>query len=224
MGNTVPLNLLTRRGMLLGAASIVADALLAACGREQNATPPASSATATPAPTRVVAVPSPPLLAPQPSATPTSADPVEFLWKAEHNLLHPGHVALDGRGGLYMTDDENQQVVKFDENGRFVLAWGARGTGDGQFRFRSAHQDHSPIAGIAVDSKGAVYVSDSTMRLQVFDPDGNYLRQWSDEGVPGSLPTVPSGLTIDTQGYVYVADTGNNRVLKFTSSGQFLLT
>ena len=31
-------------------------------------------------------------------------------------------------------------------------------------------------------------------------------------------------MTIDPQGYIYVADTGNNRISKFDMSGRFLVT
>ena len=54
----------------------------------------------------------------------------------------------------------NDRIQKFSSNGTFITKWGSTGTADRQF--------HSP-SGVAVDSSGNVYVSDSTNnRVQVF--------------------------------------------------------
>jgi hypothetical protein len=59
-----------------------------------------------------------------------------------------------GRDGImFMTDHANEQVMKVDmRNGKELARWGSLGQGPGQFDW--AHD-------IAVDSKGAVYVSDT---------------------------------------------------------------
>jgi DNA-binding beta-propeller fold protein YncE len=53
-------------------------------------------------------------------------------------------------------------VQKFTGNGTFVTSWGSTGTADGQF--------NAPI-GIAINSKGLVYVAESNnARVQIFAP------------------------------------------------------
>jgi DNA-binding beta-propeller fold protein YncE len=53
-------------------------------------------------------------------------------------------------------------VQKFDGNGNFITKWGSTGTADGQFLH--------PI-GIAINSKGLVYVADiNNARVQIFAP------------------------------------------------------
>jgi len=53
---------------------------------------------------------------------------------------------------------------------RFLRKWGIRGGGDGEFRW--------PLC-LVIDGAGNVYVSEcSNDRIQVFDPQGRFLRKW----------------------------------------------
>ena len=81
-------------------------------------------------------------------------------------------VAWDAAGNTYISDGYiNSRVAKVDKDGNWIKSWGERGTGPGQF-----HTPHS----IAVDAGGSVYVADrSNRRIQVFDGEGNFLRQFT---------------------------------------------
>jgi DNA-binding beta-propeller fold protein YncE len=92
----------------------------------------------------------------------------------------------DGHGG-----DTNARIVKFDRNGKFIKAWGKKGTGPGEF-----DQPH----GLAMDSGGRLYVADrANSRIQIFDQDGKFLAEWRQFGRP-------SGVFIDKKDIIYVAD------------------
>jgi len=65
--------------------------------------------------------------------------------------VHGPRFNLDRYGILYVTDNTNHQVLKISPNGKLLAAWGSYGIGPGQF---------TSIYSVAVDSKGAVYVSD----------------------------------------------------------------
>jgi hypothetical protein len=87
-------------------------------------------------------------------------------------------VAWDAAGNTYVSDGYiNSRVAKVDKDGNWLKSWGERGTGPGQF-----HTPHS----IAVDAGGSVYVADrSNRRIQVFDGEGTFLRQFTiDAPVP----------------------------------------
>ena len=128
---------------------------------------------------------------------------------------HVGGVALDAQGNVYVADNANQRIQKFDSNGNFLLKWGSKGTEDGQFI--------SPYE-VAVDSQGNVYVIDDRRDdVQKFDSNGNFLLKWGGHGTGDGQLTNTGGIAADDQGNVYVADFGNNRVQKFDSSGNFLL-
>ena len=83
----------------------------------------------------------------------------------------PTDVAWDSQGNIYITDGYvNSRVAKFDKNGDWVMSWGEPGTGPGQFRLPHA---------IAIDKNDNIYVGDRTnRRVQVFDTNGKYLREW----------------------------------------------
>jgi DNA-binding beta-propeller fold protein YncE len=87
----------------------------------------------------------------------------------------PTDIAFAPNGDFYVSDGYgNSRVVKFSKTGKYLLDWGKPGSAPGEFNL-----PHS----IAVDSKGLVYVSDrENNRIQVFGPDGKFVRQWTHLG------------------------------------------
>ena len=91
----------------------------------------------------------------------------------------------------------------------FVSAWGQKGTGPGQF------QDPT---GIAVND-GEVFVSDARGgRVQVFDLDGNFLRQIGKPGDGVGELARPMNLAI-ARGELYIAEYWNDRIQVFSLDG-----
>ena len=82
----------------------------------------------------------------------------------------PTDVTWDHEGTIFISDGYiNSRVAKFDKNGNWVKQWGEPGKGPGEF-----DTPHS----IASDAKGNIYVADrGNRRIQVFDRDGNFLRE-----------------------------------------------
>jgi DNA-binding beta-propeller fold protein YncE len=91
---------------------------------------------------------------------------------------------------------------------------GTYGRGEGQFAF--------PI-GIAVDEADKVYVVDATIhRVQVFDRNGEFLREWGTYGRGEGQFAFPIGIAVDGVGNVYVVDSILSRVQVFDPNGEFL--
>jgi DNA-binding beta-propeller fold protein YncE len=92
----------------------------------------------------------------------------------------PTDIAFGRNGDVYISDGYgNSRVVRFSPEGRYIHAWGERGTGPGQF-----NTPHS----VAVDSKGLVYVSDrENNRIQIFDAAGKFLKQWKHLGATQNI-------------------------------------
>lgn len=81
-------------------------------------------------------------------------------------------VAWDKAGNTFISDGYiNSRVAKVDKDGNWLKSWGDRGKEPGQF-----NTPHS----IATDAEGNVYVADrGNHRIQVFDGDGKFLRQFT---------------------------------------------
>ena len=95
----------------------------------------------------------------------------------ETHFNRPTFMAFLPDGSMFVADGYNgNRVVKLDRDGAFVTAWGElgeRGTETRPNYFNTVH-------GIAADPEtGYVYVSDrSNRRIQVFDENGTFIRQW----------------------------------------------
>src|SRR5437773_11458190 len=74
-------------------------------------------------------------------------------------------------GMIFVSDGYgNKRVVKFDKNGKYLMAWGTPGTGPGQF-----NTPHS----VTTDRNRRVYVSDrANNRIQLSDENGKFLDMW----------------------------------------------
>jgi tripartite motif-containing protein 71 len=140
--------------------------------------------------------------------------------RAEGVLRFPEAVAVDTQGNVYVADQLSYVVQKFTAAGVFETEWGSFGGGHGQF---------GPIGGLATDAAGNVYVVDSSHnRIEKFDPNGAFITQWGHKGSePGRFNfgssqdyTKPPGGGIAVAGnFVYVADSGNNRIQRFDLEG-----
>jgi sugar lactone lactonase YvrE len=119
------------------------------------------------------------------------AGPETFNQPSQVQVAPNGDIFVgDGHGG-----NSNARIVKFSKNGRFIKTWGKKGTAPGEFE--APH-------GLAMDSRGRLFVADrGNNRLQIFDQEGNFLEEWTQFGRP-------SGLFIDKNDTVYVADSQSN--------------
>jgi DNA-binding beta-propeller fold protein YncE len=90
------------------------------------------------------------------------------------------------------------------------LVWGVHGTHEGRL--------HRPRV-IALGAEDRLYIADLTDRIQVFNRDGVYQFGWR---TPGLNIDGPSGLTVDLEGNVLVADTHFYRVLVYSPLGELL--
>src|SRR5207302_10032068 len=116
-------------------------------------------------------------------------------------------IAVDFVGNVYVTDEINNRVQKFDSRGNFLAKWGKEGNGPGQF--------NGPW-GIAVDALGNVYVVDTNNhRIQKFTSNGAFICAWGNRGNTIGQLNFPYGVVVDREGFVYVVDSGNARVVKF---------
>ncbi len=118
----------------------------------------------------------------------------------------PEGIAVTGSGEVYVTDTQEDCVVKLDGFLEYEESFGGFGqTGAG---LRDPE-------GICLDRDGEVYVADSQNdRVVVFDSFGNLLRNMG-----AGVLHQPTGVVVDGNGQVYVANTGDNSLVVFDSHG-----
>lgn len=123
----------------------------------------------------------------------------------------PNAIAIDRDGNVYVADDD---IQKFDRDGHFIERWAAADEGSRLV---------SP-AGIAIGTRGRVYVTDAFNRVLVYNRHGRLTGRWGNAGTAHGEFHWSNGVTIGPDGEVYVVDTHNARIQKFSDTGEFLLS
>lgn len=118
-------------------------------------------------------------------------------------FYQPNDVLVAPNGNIFVSEGHssaagsNARILVFDKGGQFIKSFGKLGKGPGEF-----DQPHA----LAMDSKGRLFVGDrSNNRIQIFDQDGKYIAEWSQF-------SRPSGIAIDGQDNIYVADSESGGV------------
>lgn len=126
----------------------------------------------------------------------------------------PTDLAFDASGDLIVADSLNNRIEKFDAQGN-LLATAAQG---GPLAF------HEPW-GVAADTAGNVYVSDTwNHRIVKLDANLQFVKAWGQLAVNGRPNSPldlygPRGIAVDKDGSIWVADTGDARIVHFDANG-----
>jgi len=122
----------------------------------------------------------------------TSADPASFYQPNDVLVAPNGDIFVsEGHGGA------NSRLIKFDKTGKFIKEIGRKGSGRGEF-----DQPHA----LVMDSRGRLFVGDrGNNRIVIMDQEGNVLEEWLQF-------SRPSGIFIDKQENIYVADSESGSV------------
>lgn len=124
-------------------------------------------------------------------------------------MKRPINVTIDRDGTKYVTDTGRDQILVYDRDDRFLRALG----GEGQTR---------PVD-IAIDGDTLYVVDIKNHQVLVLDKRSG--KPQSRFGKPGSKPGElfqPTNIAIGPDGDLYVVDTGNFRVQRFTAEGKFV--
>jgi len=127
----------------------------------------------------------------------------------------PVGVAVANDGTVFVTDTWNQRIQSFipsEGSGDLFYAPLAQWDVNGWF---GQSLDNKPF--IAVSAHNHVFITDPEgFRVIEFTADGEFVRTWGDFGTGIEQIGLPSGITVDPSGAVWITDSGNNRIMRFT--------
>jgi len=146
----------------------------------------------------------------------------------------PTGVAVDGEGNVYVSDTGAHRIHVYSADGQLLRSFGGQGGDPGQF--------YEP-RGMAVDADGNLIVADTwNARVVKLSPAGQVIGTWGSgdqDLADGRRATItdgtqagneanplgffgPRGIAIDADGNVYIADTGNKRIVVTDGDGEYL--
>lgn len=123
-------------------------------------------------------------------------------------FYEPVGLAVDPNGTLAVADTWNGRVQQFSPEFFPIAEWPVESWAE------NFSVNNKPYA--ATDSAGRVYVTDpENYRILIFSPTGEYVGKFGQYATDTTGLGLPTGIFIDEQDNVYVADAGNNRILKY---------
>ncbi len=129
---------------------------------------------------------------------------------ADGNLDEPVGLAVDADGNIYVADTWNQRVQVFDRNFQYLRQWPIDG-------WSSQSVVNKPYLAVADTPAGRrVYVTDpENYRVLVFDDQGKFIATFGQYGTESDAMMLPTGIAVDGQGQIYVADADAHRIMIF---------
>lgn len=118
----------------------------------------------------------------------------------------PTSVVINKYGIAYVVDCNNHRIQAFTENGRFVSQFGTEGNLNGQLYF--------PIRIILDSHDNHLYITEEgNHRVSIFTTEGVFVTSFGEYGIEPNQFHKPYGITFDKEGYLYICDSYNRRIV-----------
>nr|WP_320017213.1 NHL repeat-containing protein [uncultured Desulfobacter sp.] len=127
---------------------------------------------------------------------------------AKGEMNNPEAAKFNSKGEMIVSDLKNNRIQVFTKDGEFLRAFSQEGSGPGDLKAN---------AGVGIDKDDNIYVGEiGNNRVSVFDVQGKFLTMWGKKGSGNSEFGNIHGVLVDKKtGWVYVADTANDRIQVF---------
>ena len=143
-------------------------------------------------------------------------------------LYNPSGLAVDSGGNLFIADTQNHRIEMLATSGTISTVAGTGSSGFSGDGGPALSAELSYPSAVAVDADENIYIADTgNNRVRLVTPDGNIatiagtgVAAYNGDTGPALEVALfnPGGLAVDSQGDVWVADTGNNRVRMLAAS------
>ncbi|MGA7854287.1 MAG: choice-of-anchor D domain-containing protein [Candidatus Acidiferrales bacterium] len=154
-------------------------------------------------------------------------------------LDQPEAVAVDSNGNLFIADTYNGVVREVNATTQNISTYAGGGATFGCPSGPAANAGFNNLVGIAVDGSGNVFVADQNLqivcKITTSQAISTYAGTLNSSGVPGqpngdggaataAKLLLPTGLTTDTTGNLYIADSGNPKIRKVDTTANHIIT
>ena len=128
----------------------------------------------------------------------------------------PSYISVDNHLQVWITDEGNRRVVRYDQRLNFVDELPLPGESETTFVLVAP-------SGLAVNAYGELWVADRTEnRVAVFDNTGRLGRFIGEIGYPGGGLRQPEKIVCDSDGSFLVCDAGNARLVRYDAYGSYV--
>lgn len=144
------------------------------------------------------------------------------------NLNNPTAITVDPAGNIIFSDQYNQRIRKVDKNGIITTIAGNGNAAYGGDNGPATAASLNYPCGVVADQNGDVYVVDDVNNRvrkisngTITTVAGNGSATYSGDGGPATAAAlnVPTGIAVDAQGNIYIADVTNQRIRKVSGAG-----
>jgi len=127
----------------------------------------------------------------------------------------PTDIAWLPDGTFFITDGYGgTRVAKFDKSGKFLMDWGTAPKDPN----RPGPNEFNTVHSIAISDDRRLFVVDRAhRRFQVFDENGKFLDMWTT-----GVRSLPYAHIITRDQFIWVADGGTHRIVKYDLNGRYL--
>lgn len=131
-------------------------------------------------------------------------------------IATPSDVEVGPDGRIWIPDQATNTIFVLGSSGELLDRFGSPGSEPGQFQF-------GDFGSIDVDGEGTVFVLDTyNHRVQEFDADLEFVRQWGASGFDPGEFAHPSDIEVAPNGDIYVCDAERSDVQRFSREGEYI--
>ena len=129
----------------------------------------------------------------------------------EGELDEPVGFDINSEGNLLIADTWNLRIQSFNEIETDIFTYDAEWAFEGWY---GQSIENKPYLAVGPEDQFCVTDPEGD-RVLCFDKEGEFLFGWGSFGSAANQFNLPSGIAFDSDGAVWVVDSGNNRVMRF---------
>ncbi len=133
---------------------------------------------------------------------------LKFIRSINYGVGEFWGLCVNSLGHIYVADYKNSNIYVFNRDGNILMSFGQEISNLGSLTLNKPHY-------LCVSNKYIFVSNFGNHCLSVFSLTGQYISSFGKRGQEEGTFETPSGVCVDNDGYVYVADYGNNRIQCF---------